>query len=136
MINFADIPKPHKFIVLIRGIKKSAPDIFKLFEAQNKGITTKSWTALSCEFKNGSTHMTIGVGSESFDALRERSNTLYCGMGKAIFTPVKGCKENRAALQHSATGGQNAGSSNSETVASGTTEKMDTYEQVSQGGKN
>lgn len=102
VINFSDIPKPHKFNVFVRGLRKSAHDVFRLLETQNKGITTKSWTALACEYKNGGTSMTIGVGQESFETLRQRSNQLFCGMGKATFTLVKGCKENRNALQQNA----------------------------------
>lgn len=102
VINFSDIPKPHKFNVFVRGLRKSAQDVFKLLESQNKGVTTKSWTALSCEFKNGGTSMTIGVGQDSFETLRQRSNQLFCGMGKATFTLVKGCKENQNALQQKA----------------------------------
>lgn len=102
VIDFGDIPKPHKFNVFVRGLKKSAQDIFKLFEMQNKGITTKGWTALACEFKNGGTQMTIGVGADSFEKISQRSNTLFCGLGQAIFYMVKGCKENRDALHSSA----------------------------------
>ena len=52
VIDFKDIPKPFKFNVWIRGIKKSPQDIFKLLEAQNvtRGITTKSWTVLHSKF--------------------------------------------------------------------------------------
>lgn len=39
--------------------------------------------------------MTIGVGQDSFETLQTRSNSLYCGMGRAVFTIVKGCKENK-----------------------------------------
>lgn len=39
--------------------------------------------------------MTIGVGQDSFDTLKTRANSLYCGMGKALFTVVKSCKENQ-----------------------------------------
>lgn len=99
LIDFKDLPKPHKFNVLFRGTYKSPKDIFVLLEAQNKGINTKSWTVLHCEKKQDGTHMTIGVGQDSFDTLRERSNSLYCGMGKAIFTVVKSCKVNKTFTQ-------------------------------------
>lgn len=46
--------------------------------------------------------MTIGVGQDSFDVLRDRANSLFCGMGKATFTIVKSCKENKTVLQSSA----------------------------------
>lgn len=69
MINFSDIPKPYKFDIFVRGLKKPALEIFKLFEAQNKGVTTSSWSALFCEFKNGGTALTVGVGADSFDTL-------------------------------------------------------------------
>lgn len=118
VINFSDIPKPHKFNVFVRGIKKSAQDIFKLFEVQNKGIITKSWTALACEYKNGGTAMTIGVGQDSFEILRQRSNSLYCGLGKASFNIVKGCKENRDALHQSAKTDLVTNSTNSEASSS------------------
>lgn len=95
VIDFKDIPKPHKFNVFFRGIFKSSQDIFRLLETQNKGITTKSWSVLHCGQRNGGTHMTIGVGQDSFDILRTRSNSLYCGMGKAVFTVIKSCKENK-----------------------------------------
>lgn len=100
VIDFKDIPRPHKFNVWIRGMKKSPQDIFSLLEQQNKsrGITTKSWTVLHSKYENGGASMTIGVGQESFDILQQNSNTLYCGMNRAIFTMVKGCKENRAML--------------------------------------
>lgn len=98
VMDFKDLPKPHKFNVWFRGIKKSSKDIFKLLESQNKGITTKSWTVLHSQVKDNGTAMTIGVGQDSFDLLRERSNSLFCGMGKANFTIVKGCKENQALL--------------------------------------
>lgn len=103
VIDFANLPKPYKFNVFIRGMKKSAQNIFKLFELQNKGISTKSWTALACEYKNGGTSMTIGVGQDSFDFLRQKSNLLFCGLGKATFNIVKSCKENRKALQQNVT---------------------------------
>lgn len=102
VIDFKDIPKPHKFNVLFRNVKKSPKDLFCLLEKQNKGITTKSWSVLHCGQKDGGTHMTIGVGQDSFETLRERSNSLYCGMGKAVFTVVKGCKENKSILQTAA----------------------------------
>lgn len=102
VIDFRNIPKPHKFNVFVRGLKQSAKYIFGLIDAQNKEINTKSWTALACEYKNGGTQMTIGVGQDSFDILRANSNSLYCGLGKATFTLVKSCKENRNAMQPSA----------------------------------
>lgn len=43
--------------------------------------------------------MTIGVGQDSFETLRTRSNTLHCGMSRAIFKVVKGCKVNQAQTQ-------------------------------------
>lgn len=96
VIDFKDIPKPHKFNVFFRGITKSSKDILCLLEKQNKGITTKSWSVLHCGRKDGGTYMTIGVGQDSFETLRTHANTLYCGMGKATFTAVKSCKENKA----------------------------------------
>lgn len=111
--GFKDIPKPHKFNVSIKGINKGARDIFRLLESQNKGITTKSWTALKCEYKNGTTHMVIGVGQDSFDVLTKRANTLFCGMNKASFSVVKRCKENRIALQRSVGSGQTRVNANS-----------------------
>lgn len=103
LMPFKDIPKPHKFNVVFRNINKTPKDIFSLLEKQNKGISTKSWTVLSNVKKNNDTHMTIGVGQDSFDVLRERSNSLFCGMGKATFAIVKGCKENKTMLQQGAT---------------------------------
>lgn len=70
-------------------------------ETQNKGITTKSWSVLSSKKESGGTKMTIGVAQDSFDFLRTHSNTLYCVMGRATFTVVKGCKENQATPEHS-----------------------------------
>lgn len=101
VIDFKDIPKPHKFNVLFQNIKKSPEDIFCLLEKQNEGITTKSWSVLHCGQKDGSTYMTIGVGQDSFETLYERSNSLYCG--KAVFTVVTSCKENKSALRIAAT---------------------------------
>lgn len=102
VIDFRDLPKPHKFNVFFRGILKSPKDIFKLLETQNKGIITKSWTVLSCKQKDGGTQMTIGVGQDSFDILRTQSNSLYCGMNRAQFTVVKSCKENKVVTQNAA----------------------------------
>lgn len=42
--------------------------------------------------------MTIGVGRDSFDVLKGKAYTLYCGMGKGHFTIVKNCKENKNML--------------------------------------
>lgn len=100
LIDFKDLPKPHKFNVVFRGTLKSPKEIFNLLEAQNEGINTKSWTVLHCGKKQDGTHMTIGVGQDSFDTLRERSNSLYCGLGKAIFTVVKSCKVNKTFTQN------------------------------------
>lgn len=102
MIDFKDLPKPHKFNVIFRGILKSAKDIFSLLQTQNPGIITKSWSVLHCAQKNGGTHMTIGVGQDSYETLRAHSNSLYCGMGKAIFTAVKSCKVNQLSTQKAA----------------------------------
>lgn len=102
LIAFKDIPKPYKFNVVIRNVKVPPKAIFTLLEKQNVGITTKSWTVLSHQKKYNDTHMTIGVGQDSFDALSGRSNTLFCGMGKALFTIVKKCKENKTMLHSSA----------------------------------
>lgn len=93
VIDFKDIPKPHKFNVMFRGIMKSPQDIFRLLETQNKGITTKSWSVYRIE---GGTRMTIGVGQDSFQLLQQSANSLYCGMGKAQFTVVKNCTRNKA----------------------------------------
>lgn len=101
VIDYSDIPKPHKFNVFVRGIKKSARDIFKLIEQQNKGISTKGWSALACKAVGTGTQMTIGVCHDSFELLRTRSNSLYCGLNKAVFSLVKSCKENRVAIQQS-----------------------------------
>ena len=98
VIDFKNIPKPYKFNVWCRGIKKNASDIFKLLEA-NDGITTKSWSVLAYELKHDGTHLTIGVGQDSFDALLNKANTLYCGLGKATFKMVKHCKENQTMLR-------------------------------------
>lgn len=98
VIQFNDIPKPHKFNVVFRNVNKSPKDLFKLLEVQN-GISTMSWTVISNVKKDNGTAMTIGVGQDSFEMLRARSNTLHCGMGKATFILVKGCKENQAMLQ-------------------------------------
>lgn len=98
LIAFKDIPKPHKFNVVVRNVQKSPKDIFVLLEKQNVGISTKSWTVLSHYKKGNDTHMTIGVGQDSFDALRGQSNSLYCGMGKALFYIVKKCTENQNML--------------------------------------
>ena len=107
VIDFKDIPKPFKFNVWIRGIKKSPQDIFKLLEAQNvsRGITTKSWTVLHSKFENGGTSMTIGVGHDSFESLVNNPNSLYCGVSKAVFTMIKSCKENLAMLSSDTTSG-------------------------------
>lgn len=122
--NFGDIPKPHKLNVFIRGIKKNAAEIFMLLARQN-GITTSGWTALACEYKRDGTHLTIGVNADSFELIQQRSNTLFCGMGRAIFTPVKGCKENRTATQSSA----NMGNPSAGTSSGGTSsDKMETDE--------
>lgn len=99
VIDFNNIPKPHKFNVFFRNIKKSPRDICCLLEKQNMGITTKSWSVLNCYQKDGGTQMTIGVGQDSFETLRTRSNTLHCGMSRAIFTVVKGCKVNQTQTQ-------------------------------------
>lgn len=99
VINFKDLPKPHKFNVFFRNILKPAKDIFLLLEKQNKGITTKSWSVLNSGQRDGGTYMTIGVGHDSFETLRTRSNSLYCGLGKAAFNVVKSCKENKAYAQ-------------------------------------
>lgn len=40
VIDYRDIPKPHKFNVYFRGITKPPRDIFALLETQNKGIST------------------------------------------------------------------------------------------------
>lgn len=98
VINFRDMPKPYKFNVWFRGMKASAQDLFLLLERSNKGIITKSWSALAHEQKQDGTHMTIGVGQESFDVLRQKANTLYCGLGKAVFKMVHHCKANQAML--------------------------------------
>lgn len=99
LIDFKDLSKPHKFNVFYRGIMKSSQHISRLLETQNKGITTKSWSVLHFSQRDNDLHMTIGVGQESFDTLRERSNSLYCGMGKAVFTLVKNCKQNKFITQ-------------------------------------
>lgn len=65
VIDFKDIPKPHKFNVIFRGIFKSAQNIFRLLETQNKGITTKSWIVLHCNQIESGIRMTIGVGQDS-----------------------------------------------------------------------
>lgn len=100
MLDFKDLPKPHKFNVFFRGIQKSPKDIFRLLETQNKGIITNSWSVLNCKQRDGGTSMTIGVGQESFEMLRSKANSLYCGMGKATFAVVKSCKENKAYTQN------------------------------------
>lgn len=102
LMDFKDIPKPHKFNVVFRNVNKNPKDIFTLLERQNKDIITTSWTVLSNVKRGNDTHMTIGVGQDSFDILRERSNTLFCGMGKAIFKIVKNCKENKNMLHSGA----------------------------------
>lgn len=127
VIDFGDIPKPHKFNVFVRGLKKSAQDIFKLFEMQNKGITTKGWTALACESKNDGTQMTIGVGADSFEKIRQRSNTLFCGLGQTTFYMVKGCKENRDAL-HASAKQPRSDAKNDEPTASSSHENVDMKE--------
>lgn len=99
VMDFGNIPKPHKFNVWCRGVKKSPQDIFKLLEALNKGISTKSWSVLRYETKGDGTQMTIGVGQDSFDALQKRANSLYCGLGKAEFKVVQNFKENRDAIK-------------------------------------
>lgn len=96
VINFGDIPKPHKLKMFVRGTKKKSRDLFALIDMQNPGITTSSWTPLSCEYKNDGAYLVIGVGTESFEMIMKRSKQLYCGMVQAVFTPVEGCKENRA----------------------------------------
>lgn len=132
VIAFSDIPKPHKFNVWIQGIKKKPKDIFTLLEIQNKGtVNTKSWTVLRNETKADGTSMTIGVAQDSFEMLRANSNKLYCGMGKALFTIVKSCKENKTLLQSKAgtsTGTSNTVATESESVQEtpNITEKMDT----------
>lgn len=134
LMAFKDIPKPYKFNVVVRSVNKPPKDIFVLLEKQNEGISTKSWTVLNHQKKNNDTYMTIGVGHDSFDALRGKSNTLYCGMGRAHFTIVKNCKENRNMLHSSAntnsttaaeppTTEQSGNNSNSEFV-----EQMDTHD--------
>lgn len=96
VIDFKDIPRPHKFNVLFRGIMKSPQDIFRLLETQNKGVTTKSWSVLHCNRIEGGTRITIGVGQDSFQLLQQSANSLYCGLGKAQFTVVKNCTQNKA----------------------------------------
>lgn len=101
LMNFKDIPKPLKFNVVFRSITKTPKDLFNLLGRQNKGVSTKSWTVLSHAKRNNDTYMTIGVGQDSFDMLRARSNSLFCGMGRTAFTIVKNCKENQSKLQSS-----------------------------------
>ena len=102
VIDFKDIPKPHKFNVFFPGLKKSREEILKLLELQNKGLITKSWTILNCKAKDGGTAMIIGVGEESFEFLRRKSNSLSCGLGRALFSVVKGQKENQEAMHSQA----------------------------------
>lgn len=102
VMEFKNIPKPYKFNVVFRSITKPPKDIFNLLERQNKNITTRAWTVLSHSKKGNDTHMTIGVCQDSFDVLRTCSNSLFCGMGRALFTMVKHCKENINMLQRCA----------------------------------
>lgn len=37
--------------------------------------------------------MTIGVGQESVGVLKKRSDSLFCGVSKAIFTAIKSREE-------------------------------------------
>lgn len=46
--------------------------------------------------------MVIGVGEESFEFLQRNSNKLSCGMGKALFSVVKGQRENQDAMHEHA----------------------------------
>lgn len=99
VMDFNNIPKPYKFNVWFKGLKKTYQEIFKLLELLNKGIVTKSWSILRFVKKMDGTEMTIGVGQESFEAIQKRNNTLYCGLGKAEFKLVQHCKENKTAIQ-------------------------------------
>lgn len=42
LMNFNDIPKPHKFNVVFPNVYKNPKEIFSLLEKQNKDISTKS----------------------------------------------------------------------------------------------
>lgn len=99
VIDFGDLPKPHKFQAWFPGIQKSAMDIFKLIEGLNNGISTKSWSVLNKEYKKGGTSMVIGVGSESFAPLMKRDQQILCGMGVASFILIKGCPANKGAAK-------------------------------------
>lgn len=101
LIDFCDLPKPHKFQAWFPGIQKSAVDIFKLIERLNEGISTKSWSVLSKEQKKGGTSMVIGVGSESYASLTKPSSPILCGMGIATFHLIKGCPANKDAVKKS-----------------------------------
>lgn len=91
VVDFVDVPKPHKFQAWFPGITRSAADIFKILEALNKGICTTSWTVLNREQKTNGTQMVIGVGSDSLVTLQNNPNSLYCGMGgTATFKHIKG----------------------------------------------
>lgn len=108
VIDFKDIPKPHKFNVFVRGVLRSAKDILSLLQSQNVGINTKSWSILHSNRAEGGTRMTIGVGQDSFEFLQKNANSLHCGMGKAQFTVVKGWKVNRTNTQSAATSNEAA----------------------------
>lgn len=100
VIDFCDLPKPHKFQAFFPGIQKSSMDIFKLIERLNGGISTKSWSVLNRELKRGGTSMVIGVGSESYNSLTDRNRQILCGLGTATFTLIKGCPANKDAAKN------------------------------------
>lgn len=141
VLDFNNIPKPHKVQVLFRGLKKPQNEIFQLLECLN-GIRTKGWSVLHCETKYEGTHMTIGMDTDSFVAIRKRSNKLFYGLGEAEFRACTGCRENRSILQKGdnrpsltkpAVVNKEASTSSTNPAAS---EEMDIDEQVPDGGGN
>lgn len=91
VVEFNRIPKPFKYFVKVPGGISKTGEVFKLLELQNPGVKTDGWAIIRRDVnENRNISLIVGVDLDSFNYIREKNGQLFCGLGRASFTIIKG----------------------------------------------
>lgn len=85
VINYNDLPKPHKVNAWFPGCDKPTSQLLRMLEALNEGIDTASWSVIRRKATDKGTTLRLGIDDDSLQAIRNKNFKLYFGVVTAIF---------------------------------------------------
>lgn len=85
VIDYRDLPKPHKVNAWFPGCDKPTSQILRMLEALNSGLNTTSWSVIRRKASDKGLSLSLAIDDESLEALRSKNFKLYFGVVTAVF---------------------------------------------------